>query len=237
MAQKSLLRKLWENRWVLRSLPYTLYFNFYYLPLAQAVKLPIWLYKPRLLACQGRVVIDPSTKISPGMIKLGNNIVSIYPNNGITWEHRGIMYFKGRASIGNSSYISTGKDSEITFGPRFHATASFRLVSYYKISFGQSCTIGWDCIIMDTDLHALTRIDGSKSKGYGMITIGNHNWIANNCSLLKNVRTPDYLVVAANTVLTKSYQNIPAYSVIGSSHEVKVLGQGWLDTENDSITL
>ena len=37
-------------------LPWTVWFNFRYLPLRQAVRLPILLRKPRLLRCGGRIL-------------------------------------------------------------------------------------------------------------------------------------------------------------------------------------
>ena len=74
-------------------LPKTIWFNFHYLPYRQAVKLPIILYKPKLKKCKGKVQID--APIKSGMICLGVPIVSIYPNAGISWEHRGTIRFQG----------------------------------------------------------------------------------------------------------------------------------------------
>lgn len=54
---KSLLVKIWENRWMLRSIFSTIYFNFHYLPFRQAVHLPIILYKPHLVKLKGNVNI------------------------------------------------------------------------------------------------------------------------------------------------------------------------------------
>ena len=72
---------MWQNRWILRSMPYTLYFNFHYLPFKQAIKLPILLYKPKLLKCKGRIRIEGEVKI--GMIQLGKYNVYLYPNTVI----------------------------------------------------------------------------------------------------------------------------------------------------------
>lgn len=53
MNKKKLRRYLQELRYIVP----TLYFNFHYLPWRQAIKLPIVLYKPHLLACKGKVRI------------------------------------------------------------------------------------------------------------------------------------------------------------------------------------
>ena len=60
---------------LLRSLPASVYFNFHYLPLRQAVKLPIMLYKPRFLELKGTVRIE-GDNIRTGMIQLGFPTVS-----------------------------------------------------------------------------------------------------------------------------------------------------------------
>ena len=61
----STIKKLWNNRRILRSIFSTIYFNFHYLPFSQAIKLPILLYKPKLLKVKGNV------KIGEGKIKFG----------------------------------------------------------------------------------------------------------------------------------------------------------------------
>ena len=50
--------KIWNKRWMLRSLFSTIYFNFHYLPFNQAIRLPILLYKPHLVKCKGSVNIS-----------------------------------------------------------------------------------------------------------------------------------------------------------------------------------
>lgn len=51
----NILTKLWNNRRILRSILPSVYFNFHYLPFSQAIRLPILLYKPRLLKMKGNV--------------------------------------------------------------------------------------------------------------------------------------------------------------------------------------
>lgn len=54
----NLINKIANNFWVLKYIFPTLYFNFHYLPFGQAIKLPIFLYKPRLLRCDGKITIS-----------------------------------------------------------------------------------------------------------------------------------------------------------------------------------
>lgn len=49
--------KIKSKAWVLRSIIPTIYFNFHYLPFKQAIKLPIFLYKPHLKLMKGTITI------------------------------------------------------------------------------------------------------------------------------------------------------------------------------------
>ncbi len=231
----NILKKIWRDKWVFRSIFYTIWFNFHYLPFRQALFLPIWLYKPKLVKCGGIVKICKTGGIKPGMIQLGYNRVSIYPNSGIMWENRGTINFYGSASIGNNSYISTGEKAIVNIGDWFSATTSLKLCSYNDIQIGDFCTIGWDCLIMDTDLHVITRSDGTQSKGYGEIKIGKENWIANNCKILKNTKTPNRVVISANTIISKSCEEFPEYSVIGNKNELTIISHGYLKPGDNQI--
>ena len=136
-----------------------MYFNFHYLPLWQAVKLPILLYKPRFLELKGTVRIE-SDNIRTGMIRLGFPTVSLYPNTGIMIEnHGGEIIFKGRAGIGNASRISIGAKSKVEFGDCFQATA-LKLASYCGMKFASRVRFGWDCTVVDTDFHKLPKVNG-----------------------------------------------------------------------------
>lgn len=53
--RKRWLRRNWQ---VLCGLPFSIFFNLRYLPLRQALRLPILLYRPRFGALRGEVVID-----------------------------------------------------------------------------------------------------------------------------------------------------------------------------------
>lgn len=228
------IKKIRNYSWCFRNLLSSIYFNFHYLPFSEALKLPILLYKPKLRTLKGSIEIVGGVKF--GMIKLGCNMVSIYPNSGIMLELRGKITFKGRCSIGNNSYISTSEQSEIVFGDDFASSTTLRLVCYDRIEFGNRVLVGWDCMFTDTDFHKITREDGTESKGYGPITIGDDTWIANGCRFLKNTTLPNKIIVAACSVVSGNI-NAPEKSIIGSQSHVSVLAYGrWLDRKDDEIT-
>lgn len=230
----NLLIKIWDNKWILRSILSTIYFNFRCLPFKQAIKLPIILYKPRFGSLKGAIHIPGGGKT--GMIKLGYFDVGIYQNNGIYFSNEGEIFFNGRTEIGNDSYIGVGPQSRVSFGKNFIATTTFRLTSFAGVTFGEYVRFGWDCIVMDSDFHRLKSIDGKTSKGYGKITIGSYNWIGNGCRIMKKSVTPDYCTISAGTWISGKIEVDP-YSVIGNKRDVQVLKSGlYLDPLDNNIT-
>lgn len=228
------IAKFWKYRHVLRYIHKTIYFNFRSLPFRQAVKLPIWLYRPDIVSCKGNVEFG-GAKIRTGMVRLGFNMVSIYSKNGIMIENKGKIIFHGRCSIGNNSYISLGRRSTVSFGNQFTATASFRLASFAGITFGDRVSVGWDSLFIDTDFHRLTRVDGMPVKAYGKIKVGNNVWFGNNCMILKNTRIPDFTTVAAGTQISE-FLDVPEKSIVGTKKFVTVLREGcWRKFEDDRI--
>lgn len=169
------------------------------------------------------------------MVRLGFNMVSIYPKHGIMIENKGKIIFHGHCSIGNDSYLSVARRSVVSFGNKFTATASFKLASFEGITFGKSVSVGWNTLFIDTDFHRLTREDGKPVKAYGKIKIGNNVWFGNNCIVLKNALVPEYVTVAAGTMISQPL-DIPKKTIIGSSNEVKILKKGiWRNFEDDKI--
>lgn len=97
------------------SLLSTIYFNFHYLPLQQARKLPIYLHRPRFhrdwggrtFRLHGEVLIESPT-IRRGMIRLGFIQATTHPDNGIMWSNEGTVVFKGNCRIAQGSAIRNG---------------------------------------------------------------------------------------------------------------------------------
>lgn len=211
---------------ILRFLPQTIYFNFRYLPFKIAVKLPILLYKPKFISLRGTVKIEPvDGKISFGMIRLGFRRCGIYPNNGLSWEnHGGTCIFNGPCGIGNDSYLSFGKGTEVHFGYDFLSNAGLKLVSTRGISFGKSTRLGWGCLVMDTNFHPLYDIEKQKfKKASGRINIGDYNWFGTECKIMHSVETPERCIFGMGTIVTRGC-TMKSYCVMGGS-PVKVLSE------------
>lgn len=215
-----IIKKMWSKRWILRNLFQTIWFNFYYLPLKQAIKLPILLYKPKLLKCKGSVRIC-NKEIKTGMIVLGYYRVSLYPNNGLVFENNGgSITFHGKCFIGNDSKISVGETGNINFGDCFSSTASLKIISYIGITLGNNVSCGWECLIVDTDFHQMKYVECSDMPpSFGRIRIGNNCWLAFHCIVMKNTLLPNFCTAAAYSLLNKHYE-ISCYSLVAGQPAV-----------------
>ena len=206
-------RKMWINA---KALLPSIFFNFYYLPLKQAVKLPIMINKPHLYKMKGKIIID--APIKHNMIRLGFHGGHMYPNNGIhLTQEGGTTIFKGRCVIGNNSFIVQGKNSTITFGSNFMASTSLKLISYKSVTFGDHTIMGWNCVVMDTNFHPLYDIEKQAfKKAFGPINIGNDNWFASECRIMHSVSTPERCIFGLGSIVTNGSDFQP-YCVHGGS--------------------
>lgn len=230
---KSLFCKLFSHKWILRSFIKTIFFNFRFLPFRQAIYLPIILYKPRFLNLSGTIKIE-TDKIRCGMIQLGRNEVSFYPNSGVTIENEGTIIFKGVSKICSGGCLSVKKNAVLTIGDNFSATAELKLACYCSITIGKNVLVGWETKIFDTDFHQLTSCDASINMAYAPIIIGDDTWIACNCLIMKGSKIPKQCVLAAGSITNKEYDIAPK-SVIGGN-PVHLLKSGlWLDRYNMNI--
>ncbi len=193
----------------LRSLLPSIYFNFKYLPIKQAIKLPILVYKPTFHEMGGSVKIE-SSKIHFGMIRIGFWRTATYPNTGISWRNRGKIIFKGTCIIGNDSSVLVGRQGTLTFGNDFIASAGLKLVSECRVTFGEHTRLGWGEIIIDTNFHLLYDMEKETfKKGYGPITIGDYNWFGLQCFIMPGVSTPEHCTFGARTTLTRGFSYEP----------------------------
>ena len=227
MSRKYICRYLQKLRYIIP----TLYFNFHYLPFRQAIHLPIVLYKPHLLKCKGRVRIEPEDgHIRHGMIRLGFRIVSIYPNNGITWENLGgTVVFRGSCIVGNDSYLSIGPSASLDIGHSFAARAGMKLVCYYSTIFHRCVRFGWGCLCMDTNFHPLYDMKKKEfCSASGPVEIGEYNWFGTGCKVMHSVTTPERCIWGMGTTVTRGCVK-KSYCVMGGS-PVRILRENVIET-------
>ncbi|WP_222619602.1 MULTISPECIES: acyltransferase [Pontibacter] len=179
----------------------TLRFNFHYFPFKIAIKLPVLVSSNVYLhTLKGQVQL--LSDVSFGMIKIGFGNVGIFDKkkSRTIWEVNGLIKFKKSIFIGHGARISVGKNGVIIFGNRFNLTAESSIVAFLEVSFGDDCLISWDCLIMDTDFHSITK-ENQKINEDKPIVILDKVWISARCTILKGSIIPYGSVIAAGSIV------------------------------------
>jgi carbonic anhydrase/acetyltransferase-like protein (isoleucine patch superfamily) len=76
-----------------------------------------------------------------------------------------------------------------------------------RITIGEDCMFASDIVLRTGDSHSIISQENNQRLNYAEdIKIGNHVWIADNCTLLKGSAIPDNSVIATGSVVTKKYK-------------------------------
>ncbi len=189
----------------------TLYFNFKYLSLREAIKFPY------LIGCnvifrtlKGSVQID--APIKRGMIRIGFRDMGIQNEKDqktiLDLRAESQLIFKGCASIGAGARIYT--KGILTIGDDFYLSLNSTIIAHENVSFSKSCTVGWDSLIMDTDFHKVYNFyTGEKYPMTKPILIGEHVWICNECQILKGAVIPDDTIIASKSLINSALNTPP----------------------------
>lgn len=217
------------------SIPYIIYFNIKHLPWSQARKLPIWLNIRTLKTPKGKMIIE-CDHIKPGMICIGMKQYYFY-KKGISLWNEGTITFQGRCWISNETIITVYKGANLVLGEGTGISVA-NIECAKSIDIGRETLVGIYSKIMDTDSHLVIDVIGkcyiNPTRG---IKIGAYNWLGESCFIMKGTKTPNHTIVAANSVLNKSYK-IPEYSCLSTIKIEEIVDTGYLrDRYNDMFSI
>ncbi|MFT7051896.1 MAG: acetyltransferase-like isoleucine patch superfamily enzyme [Psychroserpens sp.] len=194
----------------------TLYFNFKMLPLAQAKKLPFYFYgKVKFASLKGSVTIDATLK--RGMIGFGQQYEMNTRSKGIAELYiRGFLKFNGFAQFGKDNFVYIKENAKCTIGNMASIATSGKLICTNNIVLGNYARLGSECQIIDTNFHKLIDIETKEVlKMSSPIQIGNYNFISNRVTILSKTVTPDYCIIASNSLCNKEYLSLGNHILIG----------------------
>lgn len=206
-------RRILRTLWDICSFN-TLYFNFKYLPLNQAVRFPIWVSRRvRVRSGGGDVLIMGS--ISTGMVRIGLDSVGIFDNkkSRSIWQVDGKVIFNGKCFVGHGCKISVGKGAALSLGDNFCCTAESSIATVKNITIGNQCLLSWDILIMDTDWHVITDSEGNVQNPPKSVQIGDHVWIGCRVTITKGVSIADGSIIAAGSIISKDITE--PYCIVG----------------------
>lgn len=130
-----------------------------------------------------------------------------------------VFEIKGSCNFFNGVKINLFPGAKFAIGDGSYIAFNSRIFSEEHIEIGRNCAISWDVEIIDTDFHRVAMADeGIRRSG---IVIGDHAWIGAGVRIMKGVRLGKNVLVAANSVVTKSF---PDNSIIGGN-PAAIIGQ------------
>ena len=135
---------------------------------------------------QGRMVLQGRSPAvhNEGRIVMGQRVL-----------FRGV-HGRVRLSTGPDGLLLIGKRSFINSNCSFHATK--------RVEIGDHCLIGENVVIDDCSHHSVDQISDIKMES---IKLGKNVWIANNVTIMPGVSIGDHSVVAAGSVVTRSFED------------------------------
>lgn len=139
----------------------------------------------------------------------GNFIISSWggsnPSSSLELCNGGRLDVRGDFGIGPNVHIVIGDNAELTLGGRQRSsgsgiTCNSRVMVEERVSIGSDCIIAWDVFISDSDWHQIAGAQRSSP-----VTIGDKVWIAHGVSVLKGATIPSGCIVAAKSLVARSF--------------------------------
>ena len=99
-------------------------------------------------------------------------------------------------------------NSELIFGDHVHVNNAFSIISEKRIVIGSHALIGYSCVITDSNFHDLDPDNRDSTDPESKeVVIEDNVFIGNHVTILKGVTIGKNSVVAAGSVVTKSFPN------------------------------
>lgn len=133
--------------------------------------------------------------------------------------HRGASFkCMGSVTLYSGIKINIFPGAELAIGDGTYIAFDTNLFVEKSIEIGRNCAISWDVEFMDTDFHRMSVSDSEVRRA--AIVLNDHVWIGAGARVLKNVEIGSNSVVAASSVVTKTF---PANSII-AGNPAKLIG-------------
>ena len=215
---------------------YTLYINFVFFPIRQAIKFPVFVYGwPKLFSQYGRMeCID---KCKTGMVRLNVTIPGgpQYAAGNSQLNIWGKVIFRGICEIGSGNKINVGENGLLDLGDGTKITSFCNVTAYSKIIIGAQSWIVHRCQVFDTNFHYIADFNKNIVKKQATpIFIGEYCWICNSSTITGGAIIPDKTIVASNSLVGKDFSAIPSESIIGGI-PAKLISKGYRKIESKNF--
>lgn len=205
-----------------------LYFNFKMLPFKQAIKLPFDFYgKIKFKSLTGNIIIN--TNIHRGCFQFGLAESEIFPKEPIIISLQGNLILTGNPiSIGSGSVLEINRNATVEFGSDVLIAPRNKIISRKMIKFGSHIRMSWEGQVFDSNFHYMRNINTNTiSQINKEIIIGNNTWIGNRVTINKGTKTPDYTIIASNSLCNKDYNKDNKQYITLAGSPAKIVAEGY----------
>ncbi|WP_409687184.1 acyltransferase [Flavobacterium sp.] len=213
-----LLRNLYQKMQLYYSINWTktLYFNFKKFPFQTARKLPcVFFGKVNFQDISGEIILN--APIESGMFGFGHHFEIAQKSKGMAeFILKGKLIINGPVHMGKDVLLYIAKNAVCEMGYMSCLGSNVKLICTNKITIGDWTGIGYESQIIDTNSHPMKNsITGQYYPISSPIILGTHNAVSNRVSIMPNTSTPDFCVIASNTVCNKDYSGLGNNILIG----------------------
>jgi len=194
----------------------TVYFNFKKFPFTTARKLPfIFFGKVSFQDISGEIVFK--VPVERGMFGFGQHFEKAHKSKGIAeFCLKGKLVLNGPMHIGKDVFLFIDEHAYCEFGYMACLGSDVKLICTQKIILGDWTGIGYESQIIDTNSHPMKNSEtGEYYPISSPILMGSHNAVSNRVSIMPNTITPDFCVIASNTLCNKDYTNLGNNILLG----------------------
>lgn len=216
----------------------TLYFNFKKFPFSIAKKLPVFFYgKVYFHSIRGQIIINGPIKTA--MIGYGQQFENSHKSKRIAeLTLVGKLVFNGYTHMGKDVRLFIGEDAHCEFGYMSCLGSDVEVVCVNKITIGDWSGIGYESQILDTNFHPMKNSEtGEYYPMTAEINIGTHNAFSNRITVMPGTKTPDYCVVASNSLCNKDYLGLGSNILLGGIPAKLIKRNYTRDWENEKELL
>ncbi len=196
----------------------TLYLCLRCLSLAQAWRLPIWVYgRPRLTCLSGRVRFE-GCAVRSGMVRINESDIRREAPSAMTSQTELIL--RGEVILRGGGVVGTGNAIKVLLGARLELGEDFLIMDRCVIGVSKSVRIGARLVmahaaqLMDSSYHYVARLDtGAIPRCIAPVTLGDDCWLCNGSTVSAGSALPDYAILASQSLLTADYSTDEAHGL------------------------
>lgn len=194
----------------------TLYFNWKMFPWATARVLPVVFFgKVRFHKLTGKITINAPVK--RGLMGFGQKFEKTKSSKGIAeFNLEGTLTLNGDVHMSKDVFFHVGPGAHAEFGHMSALGSDVKFICTDCIKVGDWSGIGYESQVIDTNSHPMKNTQtGEVYPQTAAIMVGSHNAVSNRVSIMPGARTPDFCVIASNSLCTKDYTSLGNNVLIG----------------------